>query len=438
MTAELLETKSLEAATERIWPQLSPQQFLRDLLGSKERLLKASPKQFLASDVETLYRPSAEKISDEPWTLADLALLDEASELLRGEPELFGHIVVDEAQDLSEMQLAAIRRRSRTGAMTIVGDIAQSTGPHASDDWDITKTALSSNLPINEVTLEHGYRVPREAFEVALPVLKIAAPSIVPPRIVRDAGVSPRFEGVIQEDFYTRVVAVIREHSASGRSVGVIARLDHWDGIRHELDALNSKWCESTSGQLGNAINLVTPEDAKGLEFDAVVVIDPQSILEMPRGERFLYIALTRTTTFLDVVYPSGRLPQILGLEPGNSQLFSPARVADESVVPVPESNLEQSSQVGDSQPQSGNDNVASFEDATQLSSLLSHEPAVGDSTHEGEPRTAGTNKRLSEAARKGVESNARILLDELVELAPKKHWNAVAEELLRLIDTEI
>lgn len=112
--SEMLDSKALDSATDRMWPQLSAQQFLRELLGSKERLLRAAPKQFLAADIETMHRPSADKVSDEPWTIADLALLDEANELLRGEPELFGHIVVDEAQDLSEMQLAAIRRRSRT------------------------------------------------------------------------------------------------------------------------------------------------------------------------------------------------------------------------------------------------------------------------------------------------------------------------------------
>lgn len=437
VTAEMFDTRSLDAATERIWPQLSAQQFLRDLLGSKERLLKASPKQFLASSIETLYRPSADKMSDEQWTLADLALLDEASVLLRGEPEKFGHIVVDEAQDLSEMQLAAIRRRSRTGAMTIVGDIAQSTGPHASEDWDITKTALSSNLPINEVTLERGYRVPREVFEVALPVLKAAAPTIVPPQIVRDSGVNPTFESVDQEQFYSRVVDVIREHSASGRSVGAIAQLDQWDGIRDELAARNSKWNESTSGGLGDAINLVTPEDAKGLEFDAVVVIDPQSILDLPRGERFLYIALTRTTTFMDIVYPTGRLPEILGSEPGNFEPQGSGDAADDPVELLPKPNLDSFTDETNEDLRGESTNDAPADEASQDLPVANDEPEAGNRAGERERRTAGAGKKLSGAALKSVESNARILLEELMDISPKKHWNAVLEELLKLVDED-
>lgn len=423
---DLLDAKSLDAATERIWPQLSAPQFLRDLFGSKDRLLRAAPKQFLATHIEALYRSSADRVSDEKWTMADLALLDECNELMRGEVQTFTHIVVDEAQDLSEMQLMAIRRRSRGGAMTIVGDIAQSTGPHASDNWDVVKAGLQSNQPVNEVVLEHGYRVPREAFDVALPVLKVAAPSVTPPKIVRDSNVEPTFTTLAEEDFYTGLVARIRDHAASGRSVGVIATHDQWIDIKSELHATGSKWGESTSGQLSSAINLVTPADAKGLEFDAVMVVDPSRILRMPRGARFLYIALTRTTTYLDVVCPEGQVPNLLapwfggGEGRGDGDGAEALTYEENSVAPA----------------------------ASEPDYPTAREP-VAETTapttdQRGAVMTSGGNlpykaklTPLSDVARRGVESNAGILLEELMELAPKKTWAHVVEELGRLISSQ-
>ena len=310
----LLDPKSLDSAVNQIWPQLNPQQFVRELLGSKERLLRASTGTDLrASDIELLYRPMASNIADEPWTVADLALIDEAAEGLRGEPDLFGHIVVDEAQDLSEMELMAIRRRSRHGSMTVVGDIAQSTGPSAMENWDRVKEMLASSLPCSLEELEHGYRVPREVFALATPVLAAAAPHVTPPLVTRSANAKPEFSEVDEDDLASDVADIVVHHSGRGRFVGVIAVPELWDDIRAAFRAEEIQWSESTSGGLSNAINLVTPEASKGLEFDAVIVVDPQRIVDQPHGERLLYIALTRTTTRLDVVYPLGSLPSILG-----------------------------------------------------------------------------------------------------------------------------
>ncbi|MEQ7738583.1 UvrD-helicase domain-containing protein, partial [Escherichia coli] len=116
--------RALEAEVEKIWPQITPQQYLRELLGSKERLKRAAYGHLTIEEIELLYRQQSDKVGDEPWTIADLALLDEAQALMRESPRIYGHIVVDEAQDLSKMQLRAIRRRSKNGSMTVVGDIA--------------------------------------------------------------------------------------------------------------------------------------------------------------------------------------------------------------------------------------------------------------------------------------------------------------------------
>ncbi|MET4145489.1 UvrD-helicase domain-containing protein [Arthrobacter sp. UYCo732] len=316
---QFLDLRALDAEVEKIWPQITPQQFLRDLLGSKERMKRAAEGHLAPAEMELVYRQQAEKVSDEPWTMADLALLDEAQAAMREAPRTYGHIVVDEAQDLSKMQLRAIRRRSKNGSMTVVGDIAQSTGPYSRDSWDDIAATLGEGIsgPVASqiAELEHGYRVPKQVFDVALPILQSAAPSVTPPRILRDVEYAPRFVGVPTGELTEEVARTVFTHSGRGRFVGVVAPVNLWAGLREAFQADDLQWSESTEGELSTAINLVTPEDAKGLEFDAVIVVDPAAILEMPHGERMLYIALTRTTTHLDVIYPLGSLPSILGGE---------------------------------------------------------------------------------------------------------------------------
>lgn len=314
---QFLEPRALEAEVEKIWPQITPQQFLRELLGSKERLKRAAEGHLTSDEMELLYRQQADKVSDEPWTMADLALLDEAQATMRDSPRTYGHIVVDEAQDLSKMQLRAIRRRSKNGSMTVVGDIAQSTGPYSRDSWDDVALLLGQGTPTHISTqiveLEHGYRVPKRVFDVALPILQSAAPSVTPPRILRDVDYAPRFAGMPEGDLAQEVARTVFTHSGRGRFVGVVAPVSEWPALREAFRADDLQWSESTDGELSTAINLVTPEDAKGLEFDAVIVVNPAVILDMPHGERMLYIALTRTTTHLDVIYPLGSLPLVLG-----------------------------------------------------------------------------------------------------------------------------
>ncbi|WP_433123017.1 HelD family protein [Arthrobacter koreensis] len=341
-SADLLDPKSLESALSQMWPQLNPQQFVRELLGSKERLLRAAAgTELRAADVELLHRPMAASMAAEPWTVADLALIDEAAEGLRGAPDLFGHIVIDEAQDLSEMQLMAIRRRSRNGSMTVVGDIAQSTGPSAMDDWDRVEQMLASSLPCSVEELEHGYRVPREVFALAAPVLAVAAPHVTPPLVTRSAHADPQVSETQEEDLAGELANIVVHHSGRGRFVGVIAVAELWDDIRRAFEAEDIQWSESTSGGLSHAINLVTPEASKGLEFDAVIVVHPQRIVDLPHGERLLYIALTRTTTRLDIVYPTGTLPAILG---GGSAV---ERTGDPDISTLNDGGSEASLQVG-------------------------------------------------------------------------------------------
>lgn len=157
-----------------------------------------------------------------------------------------------------------------------------------------------------------GYRVPRQVFDVATKVLSVAAPDIPAPQILRDVLEVPRWFVAAPNDLSASVVDAVQEHSAKGLFVGVVASKKIWPELQKSFQARGTRWSESADGGLSQGINLVTPEDSKGLEFDAVVVVDPQRILSETQGARLLYVALTRTVHFLDVVIPEGRVPDVL------------------------------------------------------------------------------------------------------------------------------
>ena len=140
---ELRGVPEVRAALERMWPVLTPAQLLHDLFGSRALLRLAARNVFDDAEVAALYRPRSVDVADVRWTAADVALLDDAREVLGPVPtrsgriddadeiRTYGHIVVDEVQDLSPMQLKMIARRSLNGSLTVVGDLAQATGPWA-------------------------------------------------------------------------------------------------------------------------------------------------------------------------------------------------------------------------------------------------------------------------------------------------------------------
>lgn len=330
----IVDPRSLDAELNKMWPQLSAAQFVRELLGSKQRLRAAAGEYLRTEDIELLHRPAAERIADEPWTLADLALIDEAASFMQDRQELWGHIVVDEAQDLTPMQLAALRRRSKNGSMTIVGDLAQSTGPFARDSWDDIIEDLKSNAEVIRAELQFGYRVPRQVFEVAEPVLREAAPELTPPTVVRDVKDQPTLFDVSPAMLPDEVARLASHHSGKGRFVGVIAPPQMWDDIVKSFDAADLQWNDSTQGGLGSSINLVTPEASKGLEFEAVIVVDPQTILDQDQGARLLYIAMTRTTNRLEVIVPSGGVPDLI------SDVFPTVKVIEDVALASSKENL--------------------------------------------------------------------------------------------------
>jgi len=150
----------VENLVDRLWPQYSAPAFLRGLLGSRRWLAAAAGDDLTPQEVALLQRKGADRLSNEVWSAADLPLLDEAEDLINGVSQRYKHVVVDEAQDLSPMQLRCVARRSATGSLTVVGDLAQSTGAWARDSWDDVLSHLPRTLPQNVVALRYGYRVP--------------------------------------------------------------------------------------------------------------------------------------------------------------------------------------------------------------------------------------------------------------------------------------
>jgi hypothetical protein len=226
------------------------------------------------------------------WSVHDLPLLDEARALVDRPPRGYGHVIVDEAQDLTPMQLRMVARRSSTGALTILGDVAQATGPVVYPSW----RALGAHLPVpmHVEELRHAYRVPAEIMELALPLLATIAPDVEPPLAYRTGGEPPRFV-------------------AGGRAAALAEAAAFDEGLVAVIAP--PSMIATAGGAAGHAfdetgIPVLTAPQAKGLEFDHVVVVEPAAIVA-EGGLRELYVALTRPTRTLVVVHAEPLPPEL-------------------------------------------------------------------------------------------------------------------------------
>jgi DNA helicase IV len=224
------------------------------------------------------------------WSDGDISLVDEARTTLALRPRAYGHVIVDEAQDLSPMQLRMVSRRAREGSLTILGDVAQATGPIPYSSWDDVLPHLPGGGAAVVEELLHAYRVPREIMEVALPLLDTIAPDVAPPVSYRTGAGPPTFRRVAEERLLAEAF-----HEAE--------RLAGADGLLAVIvpDELADAVLAGTP--LYESVPLLTPRQAKGLEFDHVVVVEPALIAASRQGLRELYVALTRPTKTLVVVH---------------------------------------------------------------------------------------------------------------------------------------
>jgi DNA helicase IV len=222
---------------------------------------------------------------------------------------------VDEAQDLSPMQLRMVARRSLSGSITAVGDIGQATGAWVPESWEQVTAHLPRQRPARLVELTVSYRTPAEVVELSIPLLAAIAPALRPPRPVRRTGVLPRFETADRSELAALVVKVASELAAevTPGTAAVLAPASLVAELALALDAAGVDAADPRSDGLGAPLSLLPVDLANGLEFDAVVVVEPAAVAEeSPQGLRMLYVALTRPTRRLAVIH-SRPLPDALG-----------------------------------------------------------------------------------------------------------------------------
>ena len=318
-TSEARADKGFRAALDKLWPNLSAPAIVRGILGSRRRLAAAADGILDQAEQERLHRPSARKATDEPWTEADLPLLDEAEARCAGVPARYGHVVVDEAQDLSAMALRLVGRRAEGGSMTVLGDLAQATTPQAVGSWDAAVGALTTEWPDATVRLAEltvGYRLPASILDVANRLLPHAAPTVTPAVSVRQGGDPPLVLAVEEGDIGGAVASEVRALVERSASVAVVAVEDSLAGIESAIR--EAGLAVDRVGRTGlpgrEAVALVTPLAVKGLEFDAVVVVEPAAIAAEDSGLRHLFVSLTRAVQHLGIVH-ARPLPPELGLD---------------------------------------------------------------------------------------------------------------------------
>ncbi len=325
--------REIDNHLDRVWPSLTPQAFLVELLSSRRQLLAAGSGLLSESELALLAMPADTQVSACAWSEDDVPLLDAADSLLNGVTATYEHIVVDEAQDLSPLQLESIRRRSRTGSMTILGDLAQATSPWAHESWDaVVRYLRHGRVTATGVELQYGYRLPAEVHEVAMRLLPGIAPDVRAPQAVRASGHEVEVVEVAGESLVDGVVTTVDAQIGAG-IVGVITPPSTRSALVAALDAAGIAWAPELRPAAAPVV-VLTPDDAKGLEFDAVVVVEPAAIVdESAHGLRSLFVAMTRCTNRLALVH-ARPLPAELGLGPDDE--LEDAMPADAAPEPEP------------------------------------------------------------------------------------------------------
>ncbi|HWG63563.1 MAG TPA: AAA family ATPase [Streptosporangiaceae bacterium] len=381
--AELSSDKRVRSVLAQLWPVLSPQRLVADLLSSPQRLAIAAPSLTDSERKQLLRGPGDE------WTPADVPLIDEAAELLgeddraerqraarerrrrieyaqgvldivsrdlEDDPEVlmafdmmdadrlaqrqedfddrttaeraaadrtwaFGHIVVDEAQELSDMAWRMLMRRCPSRSLTIAGDIAQGSGLASAPSWEhVLAPYMGTRWRLERLTI--NYRTPAEIMDVAADVLAQIDRTLDLPTSVRETGHAPWRLQTTSADLPDQA-ATLAARELAEIGTGTLAVLVPAGRLEEISQAVAAALPTATPPDQGgrdpeddpgldNQVVVMTVQQAKGLEFDAVLIADPAAILaDSPRGLGDLYVALTRATQRLGVVHP-GEPPDVL------------------------------------------------------------------------------------------------------------------------------
>jgi DNA helicase IV len=368
LRARLRTRPEVREALDRMWPVLSGAELINDLFGFTALVRSAA--NGLLSDAEqtALHRPRTRDIAEVPWSEDDVALIDEAEALLgpvdaarprlrrmrsgddeldraarvidelglqgytdaatlarrngaastngadpSNEPRTFGHVLVDEAQDLTAMQWRMITRRCPSGSMTLVGDPGQASRAGALASWPEVLAHLPQHTAARFVTLTINYRTPAEVMDVAARLLAVAAPTTEPSRSVRSTGDQPRFVATTPDTLVDETATHVRAALERTGTVAVIAPAVLHPFIITRLADVGAS--SEAADALDAAVAVLEPTEAKGLEFDHVVVVEPARLVSANRaGLRLLYVTITRTTKTLTVVHaeplPEGLAPR--------------------------------------------------------------------------------------------------------------------------------
>ncbi|MDJ1131146.1 HelD family protein [Streptomyces iconiensis] len=287
-----------------VWPRVTPEEVVAELLGSREALAAAGQGLLSPDEQSALLwsvRPRSPRSAK--WSAADLLLLDEVAGLIRHPEESYGHVVVDEAQDLSPMQCRAVARRSRFGSLTVLGDLAQGTTPWAAGDWP----AQLAHLGVPEadvVPLTTGFRVPAAIIETANRLLGALNVAVPPARSLRPDGTLRHIRVSDPAELNRAVAEAVGTALGSEGSVAVIADGARTAGLRTALEAAGITPGAPEAGELAERVTLLPADLAKGLEYDHVVLAEPAEIAESgPRGLHRLYVVLTRAVSRLEIAH---------------------------------------------------------------------------------------------------------------------------------------
>jgi superfamily I DNA/RNA helicase len=310
-------SRPVKKYADALWPVVDPARLVLRLLSDADFLATAAD-DVLDDDEQALLlsRGPGRAPGSAAWSLADAVLIDETADLVARQPSL-GHVVADEAQDLSEMMLRAVGRRASTGSMTILGDLAQATTPWGISSWESALGHLGKpDAVVDELT--RGFRVPGEVIEYAARLLPLIAPTLEPPVSVRRS----RGELDVRRGRLADLVALVADAAAREGSVGVIVpdlAVPAVEGVLVDVPHAVVGGAERTDVEFDVRVDVVPASLAKGLEFDHVVLLEPQAIVDgepdETTGLRRLYVCLTRAVTSLAVLHEQD-LPAALAPPP--------------------------------------------------------------------------------------------------------------------------
>ncbi len=309
-------SRPVRDAAKAIWPPVDPAKTVLRLLSDPDFLAAAADGVLTADEQkEILWAKPARGVRTAPWSPADAVLVDEAADLVRRTPSL-GHVVLDEAQDLSPMQYRAVGRRCSTGSATVLGDLAQGTTPWATASWAEALGHLGKpDARVEELT--RGFRVPREVIAYASRLLPQIAPGLAPATSVRESAGDLGIRRHGPEELTAAVLAACRESLGREGSIGLIAADSRIPVLREALAAAGLEHLSPGQETSDDArLTLVPATLAKGLEYDYVVLDEPAAIIDGEPDERTglrrLYVCLTRAVSGLIVLHSAG-LPAALG-----------------------------------------------------------------------------------------------------------------------------